>query len=132
MGKHSRPRSQRQLKVGEEVRHALSNVFMKGDFYDPNLRDVSLTVSEVRVSPDLKNATAYVMPLAGYNQEGVIEALSKAAYELRRVISSQLHLRTIPALYFKLDETFDEAERMNSLLQKPEVQRDLVTANEDE
>jgi len=121
--------SQRNLRVGEEIRHALASIFMRGEVHSMDLFGASITVSEVRVSPDLKNATAYVMPLAGKNKEGLMEALKKSAPELRHLISKRVKLRYTPRLFFMLDESYDEAARINNLLKKPEVARDLNSQN---
>ena len=126
----SKTSNQRPLRVGEEIRHALSNIFMRGECHSPELANASITVSEVRVSPELKNATVYVMPLGGENQEGLLNALQEAAPELRYLVSKKVQLRYMPKLHFSLDKSFDEAQRINELLNKPEVARDL--AKEDE
>lgn len=123
--KSGRPPSQRQLKVGEEIRHALSEVFMRGELHTANLGDTSITVSEVRISPDLKNATAYVLPLGGYNKENVLASLNDNASSLRKLISSRVYLKYAPRVTFRLDESFEQASRINELLQKPHVAQDL-------
>ena len=117
--------SQRQLKVSEALRQSLSQVLMREDFVDPALKGVSVTVAEVRISPDLKNATAYVMPLGGINKQGVLDALNRLAPQLRYLTTNKMALKYVPKLFFKLDETFDEASRIDALLRKPEVSRDL-------
>lgn len=117
--------SGRNLRVGEEVRHALADIFMRGEVHSMELFGASITVSEVRVSPDLKNATAFVMPLAGKNKDGLLEALKKSSPELRHLVSKRMKLRHVPKLFFTLDNSYDEAERINNLLRKPEVARDL-------
>lgn len=116
---------QRNLRVGEEIRHALSDIFLRGECHSPNLMSASITVSEVRVAPDLKNATAYVMPLAGRNKEELLEALKLASPELRHLVSKRVKLRYTPRLQFALDVSYDEAQRINNILQKPDVARDL-------
>lgn len=121
----SKSNGQRPLRVGEEIRHALAEIFLRGECHSPALHGASITVSEVRVSPDLKNATAFVMPLAGENKEEMIEALKDAAPEIRHLVSKKVKLRHAPRIHFSLDQSFDEAERINSLLKKPEVARDL-------
>ena len=120
-----KPPSQRQLKVGEEIRHALSHILMREDFADPAMKGASVTVSEVRISPDLKNATAYVMPLGGSNKEAVVDALNRLAPQLRHLATHKMPLRFSPRIFFKLDETYDEASRIDALLRRPEVKRDL-------
>lgn len=113
------------MRVGEEIRHALANIFMRGEVHSMELFSVSITVSEVRVSPDLKNATAYIMPLAGKNKEGLLEALKKSSPEIRHLVSKRVKLRHVPKIFFALDDSYEEAERINNLLKKPEVARDL-------
>lgn len=125
------PAGQRQLRVGEEIRHALSNIFLRGELHEPELREASITVSEVKISPDLKNATAYVMPLGGGNREAIIAALRELAPNLRMMIGNKIHLKYTPRLSFRLDDSFDEAHRINSLLQKPEVLRDIKDPRDD-
>lgn len=125
------PAGQRQLRVGEEIRHALSSIFMRGELHEEELRGASITVSEVRISPDLKNATAYVMPLGGSNREQVLEALRELAPNLRMMIGGKLHLKYTPRLSFRLDTSFDEAHRINALLQQPEVIRDIQNEQDD-
>jgi ribosome-binding factor A len=121
----NREPSQRQLRVGEELRHALAHVLQRGELRDPALADVTVTVTEVRVSPDLKNATAYVMPLGGRNGAAVIEGLNRSAGYLRGQLAREVPLRFSPTLSFALDTSFDHANRINELLHRPEVRRDL-------
>jgi ribosome-binding factor A len=128
----SKPPSQRQLQVGEEIRHILSLVFMRGDFSHPDVSGLSITVSEVRISPDLKNATAYILPLAGKNKEAVVRALTENSSFLRHLVAKSVRLRQAPKLSFKLDESFDVAGRMNELLNSPTVARDLTSPQEQE
>ena len=127
----NREPSQRQLRVGEELRHALAQVLQRGELRDPALAEVTVTVTEVRVSPDLKNATAYVMPLGGRNGTAVIEGLTRSAGYLRGQLARAVPLRFSPTLSFALDTSFDHANRINELLHRPEVRRDLG-AKEDE
>ena len=117
--------SQRNLRVGEEIRHALADIFIRGEVHSMDLLGASITVSEVRVSPDLKDATAFVMPLAGANKELLFEALKKSAPELRHLVSKRVKLRYTPRIFFTLDNSYEEASRINNLLNKPEVVRDL-------
>lgn len=126
----AKPRSQRQLKVGEEIRRILSDAFMRGDFYVMGQKSFSITVSEVKVSPDLHNASVYVMPLAGKDKKEVMEYLKALQPELRRTISKKLMLRVVPRLLFMLDESFEEAHKMNTIFNKPEVARDLIKKEE--
>jgi ribosome-binding factor A len=118
-------RSQRQLRVGEELRHALSAVLARGELRDPHLAEVSLTVTEVRVSPDLKNATAFVVPLGGADLDGVISALNHAASFLRGQLGHEVQLRHTPRLSFQADHSFDEAARINAILHHPRVAQDV-------
>lgn len=106
----------RPLKVGEAIRHALAEVFLRGECHMPELSNVSITVSEVRASPDLKNATVYVMPLGGNGREDVLKALALAAPELRYLVSKKVELRYMPRLQFVLDTSFDEAGKIHGLL----------------
>lgn len=103
----------------------LAGIFMRGECYDPEITKTPITVSEVRISPDLKNATAYVMPLGGQNRETVMAALGRNSSILRKLVSDQMQLRYAPRIHFRLDESFDEASRIEELLKKPEVARDL-------
>ncbi len=116
--------SQRQLRVGELVRHALADLFNRGDVMDEAL-DKGLTVLEVAMSPDLKIATAYVMPLAGENQDETLAALNKHKKFIRGQISRQLDLKFMPDLRFRLDTTLDYASHIDELLGDPKVRQDL-------
>ncbi len=117
--------NQRPLRVGEEIRHAIADIFLRGEVHSIDLFGASITVSEVRVSPDLKNATVFVMPLAGEGKEEKLEALKAASPEIRHLVSKRVKLRHAPKLFFELDKSYEEAERINVILQKPEVARDL-------
>ncbi|HEX3862251.1 MAG TPA: 30S ribosome-binding factor RbfA [Stellaceae bacterium] len=123
----NRPRaaSQRQLRVGEELRHALAELLRPGELRDPALRDASVTVTEVRVSPDLRNATAFVMPLAGENVPEIMAGLQRSAPFLKTRIARTVELRMAPNIAFALDDAFDSAARITELLARPEVERDL-------
>jgi ribosome-binding factor A len=121
----ARWRSQRQLRVGEELRHALSGILRRGECRDPVLRDANITVTEVRVSPDLRNATAFVMPLGGANAGEVAAALKRGAPFLKGLVAREVPLRRAPNLAFSLDGAFEHATRISTLLQQPEVERDL-------
>lgn len=120
-----KPPSQRQLRVGEELRHAISNVFFRGECHVPEIANASITVSEVRVSPDLKAASAYVMPLGGQNKEALLKALNGHTHILRKLVSSHMALRYAPKLLFKLDRSFEEAARINDLLKSQHVRQDV-------
>lgn len=122
--KHREP-SQRQLRVGEELRHALARLFERGALHDPALGGATITVTEVRMSPDLKRATAFVMPLGGAHARDVIAGLARSAGYLRREIAKAVPLRFTPELDFALDTSFDHASRIDALLHRPDVERDL-------
>ncbi|MBT3991195.1 MAG: 30S ribosome-binding factor RbfA [Rhodospirillaceae bacterium] len=112
-----RPPSQRQLRVGEELRHVISQVIERGDLHDPDLAGVSITVSEVRISPDLGNATIFVTRLGGGQAAEMIEALGRAAPFLRRQVAEKVHLRRVPNLIFEADTSFDYAEHIGHILE---------------
>ena len=124
--------SQRQLRVGEEIRHVLAELLMRGHFRDPDLQDVTITVTEVRISPDLKNATAFVTPLGGAGMEATVEALTRASGFLRHELGRELRLRTLPHLSFQPDRSFDEASRIDAVLQRERVRQDLEPEKTDE
>jgi ribosome-binding factor A len=117
--------SQRQLRVGELVRHALSDILSRGDLQDPALTRVLITVPEVRMSPDLKIATCFIMPLGGKGEKEAIAALATNAKPLRGEISRRVELKYTPELRFRLDTSFEEGARIDALLRSPDVQRDL-------
>jgi len=119
--------SQRQQRVAELVRHALAEVLQRGDIQDPVLNTHVVTVPEVRMSPDLKLATAYVMPLGGMDEAPVIAALERHRKVLRQEVARRVNLKFAPELRFRRDETFDEAARIDKLLRNERVQRDLVS-----
>lgn len=127
-----RPPSQRQLRVGEEIRSALAQIFAHGETHNPILDGSSITVSEVRISPDLKNATAYVMPLAGSNKETVMAALKENGSRLRGMVTRKIILRTSPRIAFKLDTSFEEANRINLLLNSERVRADVTKPSDAE
>ena len=120
-----KPVTQRQLRVGEEIRHILAGIFMRGECHDRDINSTPITVSEVRISPDLKNATAYVMPLGGMNTDKVMPALIRNVPILRKLVSDKMKLRYAPRISFRLDNSFEEAHRIELLLNRPEVARDL-------
>ena len=117
--------SQRQLRVGELVRRTLSEVLVRGDIHDPELNRLSITVGEVRCSPDLKIATAFVMPLGGEAQGEAIEFLARNKAELRRIIGRKAGLKFTPDLRFRLDETFDQMDETRRLFEEEKVRRDV-------
>ena len=117
--------SQRQLRVAEEIRHVLAGVFSRGEIRDPALADVLITVTEVRVSPDLKHATAFVTRLGRSDVAEKLPALRHAAPFLRRQLAHELRLRYAPQVSFQADTSIDYAMHINEVMHKPEVQRDL-------
>lgn len=131
-GRRAAGPSQRQLRVGEELRHALVEILPRAHFRDPDLQGVSLTVSEVRASPDLKHATAYVVPLGGRDTAAVVKALNRASSYLRGEVARRVQLRAAPELGFAADESFDQAGRIDALLRRPEVRRDLAAPRDDD
>ena len=118
-------RNQRQLRVGEELRHALAQLLRPGMMRDPALHDADVTVTEVQVSHDLRNATAFVMPLAGAHAADIIAGLRRSAPFLKGRIARAVRLRRVPNLSFALDNAFDSAERIATLLHSDAVERDL-------
>ena len=124
--------SQRALRVGELIRHAMSDMLTRGDVHDPVLEGHLITVPEVRMSADLRLATIYVMPLGGKDIEAVLEALERNKRFLRGEIARHVNLKFAPDIRFRIDERFDEAERIEKLLRTPQVQRDLSNKTEDE
>ncbi|HXQ84046.1 MAG TPA: 30S ribosome-binding factor RbfA [Xanthobacteraceae bacterium] len=117
--------SQRQLRVGELIRHELADMLSRGDIHDPVIEAHLITVPEVRMSADLRLATVYIMPLGGRDEEAVLEALERHKRYVRGEISRRVNLKFAPEIRFRIDERFDEAERIEKLLRTPEVQRDL-------
>ena len=117
--------SQRQLRVGELIRRTLSDVLMRGDVHDPDLNTMSITVSEVRTSPDLKIATAYVLPLGGGKREEAIAALKRNKAELRRLVGREMTMKYTPDFRFLIDETFDKMDETRALLNSDHVRQDL-------
>lgn len=127
-------RSVRQLRVGEAIRHALADVFQREDFRDPDLAGKSITVTEVRVSPDLRAATVFFMPLGrpgATDLAAVAGALDRVSGFLRSRIAKAVNLRLVPDLSFKPDESFDRADRVSGLLRSPDVARDLAVPDQD-
>lgn len=125
MPRGNKPPTQRQLRVGEELRHAIANVIERGDFRDPDLQGRLITVTEVRVGPDLRNATVFVVPLGGGDIAPILAGLKRAKAFLRHEISRAVQLRAVPDLHFQSDATFDEASRIDAILRSPEVRRDI-------
>lgn len=123
--------SQRQLRVAETVRHAVADILSQGSAHDPALEGHIITVPEVRMSPDLKLATIYVMPLGGRDTEIVLAALERNKKFLRGEVARRVNLKFAPDIRFRVDERFDEAERIEKLLRTPAVQRDLHSDSEE-
>jgi ribosome-binding factor A len=123
--------TQRQLRVGETIRRALSDVLARGDVHDPELNRLSITVGEVRASSDLKVATAFVLPLGGEGREDVLKLLARNKGELRRLLSKKLVLKFAPDLRFQLDETFDRMDDTRRMLAQDVVRRDAEAPDSD-
>jgi len=117
--------SQRQLRVAEEIRHVLSAIFARAEFRDPELAGVQVTVTEVRVSPDFKNATAFVVRLGRTDVDKLLPALKRAAPFLRSQLAPEMRLRVVPRLSFQADTSLDHAMAVDALFRRPEVARDL-------
>ena len=128
----SRIPSQRQLRVGELVRHALAELLARGNVHDPVIEGHLITVPEVRMTADLRLATIYVIPLGGRDESVVLAALERNKRFLRREIARQINLKFAPEIRFRVDERFDEAERIEKLLKSPAVERDLRRPQDDE
>ena len=127
MARHSQPEDQsvRLLKVGERVRHILSELLARGEAHDEVLSAHNIAVTEVRMSPDLRQAKAYVKPLLGEDEQSVVKALRTNTAFFQREVAQRLGLKFAPKLRFLADESFDEADRIDQLLDDPRVRRDL-------
>lgn len=123
--------SQRQLRVAEEIRHILAGILMRGDLHDPALAGISVTISEVRISPDLKNATVFSLPFGNASVSEVLKGLNRSAPYLRSQVGHALNLRYAPALNFVPDHSFDEAKHIDDLLRSEKVARDLKHDDEE-
>lgn len=128
---HTTGPSQRQLRVAEEIRHILAGVLMRGELRDPALAGIPVTVSEVRISPDLKNATVFSLPLGGAHVDNVLKGLNRSAPYLRSQVGHALQLRYAPTLTFVEDKSFDEAHHIEELLKSEKVARDLKRKGRD-
>jgi ribosome-binding factor A len=117
--------SQRQLRVGELIRHELAAMLSRGEVHDPVIEAHMITVPEVRMSPDLRLATVYIMPLGGRDEKDVLAALDRNKRYVRGEIARRVNLKFAPEIRFRIDDRFDEAERIEKLLRTPDVQRDL-------
>jgi ribosome-binding factor A len=120
-----KPPSQRQLKVGEMIRHALADIFFRGEIVDEVLSRHSITVPEVRMSPDLKLATVYVLPLGGGEADEAVAHLEKHKRYLRGLLAKRVSMKFMPELRFKVDTSFEKSARIDELLASPKVARDL-------
>ena len=123
-------RSVRLLRVGEQVRHALSDILMRGDVHDATLASHSVSITEVRMSPDLRHATAFVMPLLGGDAESVLKALRTNTAYLQKSVAAKVRMKYAAKLKFLADESFDEASHIDALLRDPKVARDLESGEE--
>ena len=138
--RNDRAPSQRQLRVGEEIRHTLAAIVGRGELRDPDLAGRAITITEVRVSPDMRNATVYCVPLGGKTEaeadgeeiKKLIAALTRAQPFLRHEVAKRVHLRAIPAFIFLADPSFDEAGHIDALLQSPDVYRDLQVPDDED
>ena len=124
--------SQRQLRVGELIRRTLSDVLLRGDVHDPHLNRFSITVGEVRTSPDLKVATAYVLPLGGHDAEEALAALRRNTGELRHHVAKEMTLKYAPDLRFRPDETYDRLDETRRLFADEKVRRDIQAGQDGE
>jgi ribosome-binding factor A len=126
-----KPPSQRQLRAGEIIRHALMDIFTREPLADPDLQGKSITITEVRISPDLRAATAFAAPLGGEDMGKTIIALNRAAGFLRGRLAREIEMRVTPTVRFVADDSYDEARRIDQLLSSPRVRRDLAEKEED-
>jgi ribosome-binding factor A len=126
--RRGREPTQRQLRVGESLRHALAELLVRRELRDPALADQSITVTEVRVSPDMRRATAYVLPLGGAEADDVLAGLHRAAPHLSARLAEMVRLKNTPRLSFLADASFEQAQRIDRVLRRPEVARDLAPA----
>ena len=125
MSRVDKPVGQRQLRVGEELRHALARILERGEIRDPVLATVAVTVTEVKLSPDLRQATVFVMPLGGREETSVLRALTRARGFFRRRIAQSVYLKFAPDLAFRVDRSFEQADRIARILRDPTVARDI-------
>jgi len=129
---HTAGPGQRQLRVGELIRHALADMLSRGEVHDPIIESHMITIPEVAMTADLRLATIYVMPLGGRDAKPVLEALERNKKFLRGEIAHRVNLKFAPDIRFRIDERFDEAERIEKILRTPEVRRDLEGKTSDE
>ncbi|MCC6734939.1 MAG: 30S ribosome-binding factor RbfA [Bauldia sp.] len=124
--------SQRQLRVGELVRHALAEILVRGEVMDPDIEAMTITIPEVRMSPDLRLATAYVMPLGNADATKAVAALDRNRKFLRGAVAKRVNLQFSPDVRFRVDETFEKGSRIDALLRSPAVRRDIAPDPADE
>jgi ribosome-binding factor A len=124
--------SQRQLRVGEALRHALAEVLRENEIRDPELEGVSVTITQVKPSPDMRYATVYCEPLGGQNAKAIVAALNRHKGFLRGEMGHLITMKFTPDLRFVEDESFAEAQKIETILKSPEVQRDLTAAHDEE
>jgi ribosome-binding factor A len=124
--------SQRQLRVGEAIRHAITRVLREGNIRDPEVDGTLVTVTEVRASPDLKHASAFVTKLGGGETAPMVKALNRAAPYIRSAVAREVQLRVAPEIHFQPDMSFEQASRIDTLLRRPEVQRDIAKDSPDD
>lgn len=122
---HKGAPTQRQLRVGEEIRHALADVLIRQECPMPELEGTSITVSEVRITPDLRHANAYVTPLGGKDVDKVVAVLNRYAGEFRHLVTSRIHTKFSPTIRFRPDKSFEEAKKITDILSSPHVRQDL-------
>ena len=127
----SRGPTQRQLRVGELIRRALSDILTRGEIHDPDLNRMSITVGEVRTSPDLRVATAFILPLGGKDKEQALLLLRQNRHEIRRAISKTLDLKYSPEIRYQIDETFDQMDNTRRMLDQEDVRRDIGNTDVD-
>ena len=128
--KKSREPSQRQLKVGEEIKQAISSALIRGDFYDPATRkSIQLTVTEVRISPDLRNATAFVTPFINTEKESTVKAMNSLVPQFRSVIAKTVKMKYVPQIHFKLDEVHEKTSTLEEIFNRPDVRKDIDKEN---
>ena len=123
MGKLGKPVTQRQLRVGEMIKQALSMIFLKDEAKLPNVQTKGITVTEVRMSPDLKTAKIFVMPLGGKEADDVVVKLKEFSFVIRKVLSKKIVMKFLPKLYFVKDDSFDYAEKIENLIKQTNKQR---------
>ena len=125
--KDTSAKSQRQMRVGEELRHLISNVLLRETFYDQIIETNDITITEVSVSPDLKNAKIYIMPLGGKQKLEVVSSLNKVKGRIKKLISSSITLRQIPKINFIIDESFENAKNIDNILRRIKKQKKYKT-----